>query len=105
MRYVEDRHILYVPYDGETADSCNRPVIEIREVLTKEPGALNFDHYDRYDMHGQMFFTAPGELRGVFGIHVARLTAQHGLDKQPPEASQVASLQSTPPARAGNSPG
>jgi hypothetical protein len=39
-----------------------------------------FDHFDRFDLGSQMFFTALGELRATFGIHVARLATQHGLD-------------------------
>ena len=33
-----------------------------------------------FDPEGQTFFTALGELRGAFGIHVASIAAQHGLD-------------------------
>jgi hypothetical protein len=36
--------------------------------------------FDRFDVESQTFFTALGELRGTFGIHLARIAVQHGLD-------------------------
>jgi hypothetical protein len=115
VRLLEDRRVLYGPFDMETPRYCTESVIQIREMLTKELAVLPegsellatlkalraacrkfmdeadagprggrlmrpFDHFDRYDVHAQMFFTALGELRATFGIHVARLDAQHGLD-------------------------
>jgi hypothetical protein len=39
------------------------------------------------DVEGQAFFTALGELRGVFGIHVGLIAVQHGVDVEDPLAT------------------
>ena len=116
VRFLEDRRVLYRPFNSETPEYCIQSVIQIREMLTKEIGNLSagnhllgtlkalragcrkfmddhdggprgrgrhvrpFDHFDRFDIGSQTFFTALGELRATFGIHVARLAAEHGLD-------------------------
>lgn len=115
VRFLEDRRVLYRPFDVETPLFCAESVIQIREMLTKELAGLDqkselfatlkalraacrkfmdetedgpfhgrrtppSHRLDRYDLYGQTFFTALGALRATFGIHVARLAAQHGLD-------------------------
>ncbi len=110
ITYLEDRRVLYSPDEMESPEYCVRSVLEIRGQLTRELGAhatgdlaeslramrascrkfLNC--MDRGDgeivRHGRThghwaswaFNSALGELRGVMGIHLARLAAQHGLD-------------------------
>ena len=34
----------------------------------------------RYAWQSWIFFAALGELRGVFGLHIAKIAAQYGLD-------------------------
>lgn len=114
IRFLEDRRVLYVPYDVEIADYCARSILDIREMLTSELTKLNATDgqlyaslqalrascrrfldrtqapgddrrhfhrwHDPYDIGSQTFFTALGELCGIFGVHLAVLAAQHGLD-------------------------
>jgi hypothetical protein len=115
IRFLEDRRVLYVPYDVEIAEYCTQSIFGIREMLTRELGNLDtnsgqvyyslkamraacrrfLDHTqdgddgpprrfrhrpDPYDIRAQTFFTALGELRATFGVHLAILAAQHGLD-------------------------
>ena len=40
IRFLEDRRVLYVPYDAEMPDYCTHSVLQIREMLTKELSAL-----------------------------------------------------------------
>lgn len=107
---LEDRRVLYVPSEMEVPDHCVRSVLEIRQFLTSELQALDSDsdlaqtlramraacrkfldtvgarhdivtfgfyrgHWASWEFNGAL-----GELRGVFGIHLARLAAAHGLD-------------------------
>ena len=120
VRFLEDRRVLYVPYDVEIQEYCSRSVIEIRAKLTDELGKLDqgselfnnvkalraacrkflertqfpgeprrrlHDRFDHFDVEAQTFFTALGELRGTFGIHLARIAVQHGLDVEDELAS------------------
>jgi len=117
IRFLEDRRVLYVPYDVEIADYCTRSILEIRQLLTSELGALDESHgqlfqslkatraacrrfldraqqepdapprrrfprhwHDPYDVESQAFFTALGEMRATFGVHLAILATQYGLD-------------------------
>ena len=115
VRSLEDRRVLYVPYDVEIADYCTRSVLDIRQMLTKELSELDessgqlyqslkairtacrhfmdrtqvddrhprrhLRHWgDPYDVDSQTFFLALGELRATFGIHLAILATQYGLD-------------------------
>jgi len=110
ITFLEDRRVLYNPYDMEDPGHCISSVIEIRQFLTGELGNLTdrdalagnlramraacrkfLDLVDdkigaRYGFGGRglahdwVFMSALGELRGVIGLHVAALAAQHGLD-------------------------
>lgn len=111
VTFLEDRRVLYSPYEMEIPDHCVFSILEIREFLTAELAKLESSNeltaslramrtacrkfldtvgFNRNDLDGiirhrvQMdswvFNCALGELRGVFGIHIARLAAHHGLD-------------------------
>ena len=107
ITFLEDRRALFSPYEIEDPEYCIESVIEIRQFLTgKLTGLTKPDglaaslramraacrkfldsqskHPPRRRKPGYAdyfkFVTDLGELRGVFGIHVAALAAQHGLD-------------------------
>jgi hypothetical protein len=110
IAFLEDRRVLYADESIEVVDHCVRSVIEVRHYLTSEIqqlaegelcGSLRamrgacrkfleaVDDRDgivvRYGHHhghwaSWRFGGALGELRGVFGVHIARIAAQHGLD-------------------------
>ena len=110
VAYLEDRRVLFVPSEMEVPDHCVRSVLEIRRFLTAELQSVDGDseiadslralraacrkfmntvgarsdimvfgahrgHWASWEFNGAL-----GELRGVFGIHIARLAAAHGLD-------------------------
>ncbi len=112
ISFLEDRRVLYNPFQLEDPSFCVHSVIEIRHFLTEELGRLNADtdlaktframraacrkFLDsapscgpgyRSFRHAPDLFSALGELRGVFGIHVAKIAAQHGLDVEDDLAS------------------
>jgi hypothetical protein len=109
--HLEDKRVLYAPWDLEVPHHCVESVLELRQYLSHEIEKLSDDTelrrtlrgmraacrkfldrtQDREDhiMHGarhlnswasRVFESALGELRGVVGIHVARLAAAHNLD-------------------------
>jgi hypothetical protein len=110
LTFLEDRRVLYSPYDLEIPDHCVRSVIEIRHRLTAEMEQLDgssplfdsisairtacrkfLDRTQALDLHGPIgsrittitawtFLSAIGELRGVFGIHIALIAARYGID-------------------------
>ncbi len=110
VTFLEDRRVLFVPSEMELPDHCVRSVQEIRSYLTKELQSLEKDTeladslralraacrkflntvgvrpeiIDSGAAHGHwaswVFMGALGELRGVFGIHIAQIAASFGLD-------------------------
>ena len=107
---LEDRRVLYNPTEMEVPHHCMMSVVEIRNLLSDELGKLNdtsnlarslramraacrkfldsvntderiiefgnyHGHYASWQFNG-----AVGELRGVFGIHLAQIATQYGLD-------------------------
>jgi hypothetical protein len=110
IAYLEDRRVLYAPHQLEVPEHCVQSVLEIRHFLTEEIGSTDSNneltqslramraacrkfmvsvssdpHIIRHGAYtnsrdGWIFLSAIGELRGVFGIHLAIITAQHGLD-------------------------
>ena len=110
ITYLEDRRVLYNPYNLEDPGHCIQSVIQIRQFLTAELNNLFEDDTLSQNLramraacrkfldtvqegdegtrggwryggfHGWVFNSALGELRGVIGIHVTALAAQHGLD-------------------------
>jgi hypothetical protein len=110
IAFLEDRRVLYNPYQMEDPRHCKSSVIEIRQFFTKELGTLtdkdglaanlramraacrNFldavgvkdAPRGTFGIHGLshdwQFMSAIGELRGVIGLHIAAIAAKHGLD-------------------------
>ena len=108
--FLEDRRVLFVPSEVEVPCHCVEPIIEIRRFLTTELQSLDRDtklaeslramriacrkfqntigarpetvEFGSHSGHWASweFIGAIGELRGVFGIHIARLAASFGLD-------------------------
>ena len=128
ISFLEDRRVFYNPYDMETSEYCIHSINEVRHFLTTELGGVDesseFAHNlramraacrkflntcqedkkqriivfyrDNYESH--IFFSALGELRGIFGIHIGLIAAQHGLDIEDelasilPECDEVLNL-------------
>jgi hypothetical protein len=117
ITYMEDRRVLFNPYELEMPEHCVHSVIEIRHYLTNELGDIDNKSplgmslramrascrkfLDTVDARGNdlvhfgwqkghwaswEFNSALGELRGVFGIHLAQIAAEHGLDIEKPLA-------------------
>lgn len=109
LAFLEDRRVLFNPYDLEVADQCVHSVLEIRRFLTTEIGRLPSgstlaDHLRGIRAAGRRFlddehqgshgllrshwsgpleaglYTELGELRATIGLHVAAIAAMHGLD-------------------------
>jgi hypothetical protein len=111
MSFLEDRRVLYSPYDMEMPTHCVESINEIRRYLTDEIGSLasgseletnlralrascrkfldktqDHKHEMRYlrppfdNISSWIFISGLGELRGVFGIHIAKIAVSYGLD-------------------------
>ena len=107
---LEDRRVLYSPSEMEVPDHCVMSVVDIRRILSQELGVLDeksalamslramraacrkfldsvqanerivrfgahLGHFASWEFNG-----AVGELRGVFGVHLAQIAARYGLD-------------------------
>lgn len=107
---LEDRRVLYNPSEMEVPDYCVTSVVDIRRMLSRELGSLGdksalakslramrtacrkfldsvqadervvrfgaqTGHFASWQFNG-----AVGELRGVFGVHLAQIATQYGLD-------------------------
>lgn len=119
ITFLEDKRVLFAPFDCEFSPHCIKSVLDIRAFLTKELSPLNKKrplalslsamraacrkyidafppdrastnrwHHPHYGDDPQLF-AALGELRGVFGIHIAQIAAQHGLDIEPQLATTL----------------
>ena len=107
---LEDRRVLYVPSEMEIPSHCVSSVMEIRRLLTTAISDLSDDselakslramraacrkflvtvssderiiHFGAHQGHYESwhFNGAVGELRGVFGIHLAQVASRYGLD-------------------------
>lgn len=116
---LEDKRVLYNPTHLEMPEHCVHSVLDIRRVLTHELSGLQQHsalatqlrgmraacrkfldtvHADekitRFGMSpghyaSWIFLSAIGELRGVFGLHVAAIAAQYGLDVEKELASII----------------
>ena len=110
ISHLEDRRVLYNPTEMEIPHHCAHSIIEIRRILSDEIGKLDTSsalsqslralraacrkfldtvqseerilefgahqgHFASWTFNG-----AVGELRGCFGIHLAQIAAQYGLD-------------------------
>lgn len=111
LAYLEDRRVLFAPWNVEVPEDCVESILMIRRFLTDQLGQLD-DRDDDIAPHlramraacreflqvtddlrhrggltpwamgtpGWMFNDALGELRAIFGVHVAQLSAKFGLD-------------------------
>lgn len=116
---LEDRRVLFNPSSVEVPEHCAQSVIEIRHLLSDELGKLNNETHiakslramraachkfldsvganeriirfgaDRGHYASWEFIGAIGQLRGVFGVHLAQIAAQYGLDIEGELASIV----------------
>jgi len=107
---LEDRRVLYSVYELEIPRHCVSSVMEIRRILTDEVGKVSqksqlyqdiqllraacrkflddihhverdVDNYQSFTtVSGWIFLTALGELRGVFGIGIAKIAVSYGID-------------------------
>jgi hypothetical protein len=114
---LEDRRVLYEPSEMEVPSHCVHSVIEIRHRLSDELGKLDSGselaeslramratcrkflervgtdgsegiyHANGWGFHSWTFGSALGELRGTFGIHVAKIAAAFKLDVEDQLAS------------------
>jgi len=109
VSFLEDRRVLYNPSEMELPHHCVESVLSIRNFLTQQiPHSTqnelteslkamclacrkfldlvgerdemtrfgnNKGHWASWEFNG-----AIGELRGVFGIHIAKIAAMYGLD-------------------------
>jgi hypothetical protein len=110
IAFLEDRRVLYAPSEMEVPEHCVHSIIEIRSFLTSELGKLeetselasslralrgacrkfldtvqkDGDRIIRFGFShgwpGWVFGSALGEMRGVFGIHIAILAAKYGVN-------------------------
>lgn len=106
VAFLEDRRALYQPYEIEHGSWVAESILEIRRELTKtiqecpqEPELLEplramraacrkyLDEADPRERRihrpygGELLFaSALGELRGVFGLHLARLCLAYGVE-------------------------
>ncbi len=107
---LEDRRVLYNPSEMEVPRYCVQSIIDIRRMLSKEISSLDSNSnlsnslramrascrkfldavtkderivefgFSAGHFASWQFNSAVGELRGVFGVHIAQIATQHGLD-------------------------
>lgn len=110
LTYLEDRRALYQPYNMEICDYVVKSILEIRQRLTSD-----LEHVNKTSVFGESlramraicrkfldkvqrpsrgriylvpdFIDALGELRALFGIHVARLACAYDLEVEKELAS------------------
>ncbi len=110
IAFLEDRRVFFVDESIEVVDHCVRSVIEVRHYLTSEiqqlgdgelsgslramraacrkfleaidaPDGIMVPYGHHHGHWGSWRFSgALGELRSTFGIHIAKIAAQNGLD-------------------------
>lgn len=119
LTYLEDRRALYHPYEMEVGDYVIQSILEIRQRLTADLEDVSKSSLlgqslsamravcrkfldetqqprgQRYYL-GANFISALGELRALFGIHVARLACAYDLEVEenlasilPPEPDEI----------------
>ena len=111
--FLEDRRALYNPFDIEMPVYVGRSIIEIRHQLTEilenlgESSEISqhlramraacrkyldntCNHLNpRYHFRDFEVFASLGELRAVFGIHIAQLCVKYGIDIEQDLASII----------------
>jgi hypothetical protein len=118
LAFLEDRRVLFNPYDLEVADQCVQSVVEIRRFLTDEIGRLPSDSKLGEHLRGiraacrrfldgmhpdsgrilrrhwpgpfeSELFTQLGELRAAVGVRVAAIALMNGLNVEGELASTL----------------
>jgi hypothetical protein len=111
ITFLEDRRALYNPYDIETPMFVDQSLLEIRKELTSSLQRIDdnpeisphlramraacrkylneVSNQNKPRFHYREFetFAALGELRAVFGIHIAQLAVKYGIDVEDELAS------------------
>ncbi len=117
--FLEDKRVLYIPSEMEVPRHCVDSVFRIRDFLTSELGQSNSGQLaeslramraacrkflqtgdansnrivlpaSQLGHHASWVFNgALGEMRGVFGIHIAKIAAQYGLEIEDDLASTL----------------
>jgi hypothetical protein len=103
--FLEDRRVLYIPYDMEIGMYVVDSIQEIRDRLTQDLEQISKSsvlgestaamrascrkfltrtqkpprRIHRYGMEG-LFWQALGELRAIFGLHIARVACAYNLE-------------------------
>lgn len=107
---LEDKRVLYAPDEVEVPEHCVQSILEIRRFLTQELAQLDggdiadciralrstcrkfldtvqregreYVRFGRTPGHyaSWVFMDALGQLRAVFGVHLAQMAARYGLD-------------------------
>ena len=103
--FLEDRRVLYMPYDREIGMYVVDSIQEIRDRLTQDLEQISKSsvlgestaamrascrkfltqtqkpprRVHHYGMEG-LFWQALGELRAIFGLHIARIACAYDLD-------------------------
>ena len=96
IAYLEDRRVLFNPYGLEVPEHCITSIVEIRQTLTVAISKLNRNsslrrelRYMREacrkclnDINGNrmQLWMSIGELRTIFGLHIARICIKYELD-------------------------
>jgi hypothetical protein len=111
IAFLEDRRVLYEPYEVEVPNLCIRSIMRIRDFLTeliaekamgkdleislrsmraacrKFMALISRIPSSDISMNNPDFNQALGELRGVIGIHVGLLALKYGLEVEDDLAS------------------
>ncbi len=69
--------------------ACRRFLDELNIDPERKRVIVPQHHYDVYNYGGWVLNQALGELRGVFGIHVAQIAVKYGLDVEDPLATII----------------
>jgi len=111
IAYLENRRVLFDPFNVESPDWSIESILQLRSFLTEEIGKLDPKSHlaetlramraacfkflqqiasggRRYQEPGAvpewLFYQSLGELRGSFGIYIAELAVRHKLDIKEP---------------------
>jgi hypothetical protein len=110
LTFLEDRRALYQTYDMEAGPYVVKSILEIRERLTSDLGDVSkssvlgesilamraacrgfLNKTQRTERHGYfmdaLIISALGELRALFGVHIARLACAYDLELEEPLVS------------------
>lgn len=103
IKFLEDRRALYNPYNLETPIWVTASVLQIRKKLTETLEKIEersdiarhvqamraacrkfMDKVEKQKKNrrprSEDFFIALGEMRAIFGIHIAQLCVKYGID-------------------------